>query len=229
MRYTMCMNNAQKLIGYTRVSSDQQGASGLGLEAQEAQIRAYADAHGFDLVDVVSEVSSAVSGDRPERFAALAKCANGEADGIIVAAQSRISRSVIETADLLDWAERKSVRLVMLDCSVDTATPAGKMVATILSAVAQNEADQISARTKAALAAKRERGEAITRPRVEGDAAELILQLRADGVSFRGIVKHLNDNNIPTARGGKQWHTSSIQRVLGYKRPRQRIRASLPA
>lgn len=222
-------NTANTLIGYCRVSSDQQGASGLGLEAQEAQIRAYCDAHGIVLADLVVEVDSAISGKRPVRFSTLERIARGEAGGIIVATQSRISRSVIETADLLEWTNRKQVRLVMLDCSLDTATPTGKMVATILSAVAENEADQISSRTTAALAAKRDRGEAITRPRVEGQVADYIRQLRSEGVSIRGIVQRLNDEAVPTVRGGKQWHTSAIQRTLGYKRPKTRVRACLPA
>ena len=145
------------------------------------------------------------------------------------ASQARISRSVIETADLLDWTNRKQVRLVMLDCSLDTATPTGKMVATILSAVAENEADQISLRTSAALDALRKQGKANCGPRVEGEVADYIRQLRSEGVSIRGIVERLNDEAVPTVRGGKQWHTSAIQRTLGYKRPKTRVRAGLPA
>lgn len=233
LRYTSGMttpqDTPQKFIGYCRVSSEGQGASGLGLEAQEAAIRSYAIAHNLDLVEVVVEVDSAISGDRPVRFETFSRCGRGEASGVIVASQSRISRSVVETAALLAWVERKNIRLVMLDCSVDTGTAAGKMVAQILAAVAENEADQISERTKSALAAKRAKGEAISRPRVEGQVADLILEMKNNGLGVRAIVRELNERQIPTARGGQQWHSSAVQRTLGYKRPKRRVTASLPS
>lgn len=217
-----------KMIAYLRVSTDKQADTRNGLEAQRATIAAYATSQGLEIVEWAEEIDSAVSGDRPVRYRALEAIASGEADGIIAATQSRISRSVIETSALLDWAERKKVRVIMCDANVDTATAAGRMVAQILAAVAENEAAQISERTRKGLEAKKARGEAISRPTVNEEVRELIEALRAEGSSLQVIADTLNERGIPTARGGKEWRKSSVHGACGYERPRKRVIASLP-
>lgn len=222
--------NTQRFIGYVRVSTSGQGASGLGVAAQSRLIESYCQGNGIELAEQIVEIDSAVSGERPQRFDALSRCAAGEFDGIIVAAQSRISRSVIETAQLLDWAERKGVRIVMLDCNVDTGTAAGRMVASVMASVAQYEADLVGERTKAALAAKRERGEVPNgRPETDQGTRQLIKRLRGDGLSLRAVATELNRRGIPTPRGGECWRVSSVNSALGYRQPKRRRVAGLPA
>lgn len=214
---------------YTRVSTPEQGLeSGLGLEAQEAACRAYITAHGHQIAGVITEIDSAVDGDQPLLTDALQRCLDGEADGVVAARGDRLSRSVTQTAALLDWSERHGVEIAAVDLNLDTASPSGRMVAQILGSVAEHEARLISERTKAALRAKRARGESISRPAVDADAADLIHELKAAGFSYRGICAELNRRGVPTARGGSEWRISAIQRTLGYQRPRRRKSTRLP-
>jgi DNA invertase Pin-like site-specific DNA recombinase len=221
--------NSTKLIAYIRVSTAEQGESGLGIAAQSSQIQAYAKAHGIEIVEQCVEVDSAVSGKRPVRFDVLKRCAAGEADGVIVASSSRISRSVVETADLIEFVERKGIRFVALDLGLDTSTPAGRMVASIMASVSQHEADLVSVRTRAALQAKKARGEAVSGPTVPAAIRELVVELRNEGLSLRKIGAELERRGIPTVRGGVSWHVSTVNSVLGYAEPRRRARAALPA
>jgi DNA invertase Pin-like site-specific DNA recombinase len=98
----------------------------------------------------------------------------------------------------------------------------------VLASVAEWEADTISARTKAGLAVKRERGEPISRPAVPGDVADHIRALRGQGLSLRAICDVLNAENVPTARGAARWTVGAVQTATGYRRPSRRRAADLP-
>jgi DNA invertase Pin-like site-specific DNA recombinase len=221
--------NTTRVVGYIRVSTEKQGEAGNGLEAQRATIEAYCLANNLELAEVVSEVDSATKGNRPVRFETLRRCQQGEFSGIIVASQSRISRSVIETSQLLDWAEVHGVRVILCDSSVDTGTTAGRLVATILAAVAQAEAEQLSERTRAALAAKKARGEAVSGPTVSELAKAIISEARGQGESFQKIADRLNAEGVPTARGGQQWYAATVRSATGAPRKRKHVIAGLPS
>lgn len=79
--------------------------------------------------------------------------------------------------------------------------------------------------TRSALAAKKAKGEEVSGPTVSGEVAATIRTLRAEGASLRTIANHLNDENVPTVRGGVQWHISTVNSVIGYKEPKRRVRA----
>lgn len=212
-----------RIIGYVRVSTDEQAASGYGLKAQETAIRESVERRGQDLVELVrDEGKSGKSLERPGLLAALRRIAAGEADGLIVAKLDRASRSVVDFGLLLDWFDRAGATFVALDLNVDTSTPGGRLVANVLASVAEWERGTIAQRTKAGLAAARAEGRRIG-PGAVSDRPELAEQIHAmrdSGLSLREICGQLNDAGVPTLRGGATWRPSSLQTVLGYVRRR---------
>jgi DNA invertase Pin-like site-specific DNA recombinase len=154
-----------RIIGYVRVSTEEQAASGLGLHDQEAVLRAEGERRGWNLEIIVDAGASGSTLERPGLKAALQALARRDADGLIVAKLDRLSRSsTIDFLELMLWFEDVGARLVALDLGVDTGTPAGRLVATVLAAVAEWERETIRARTKAALAALRAQGKPAGRP-----------------------------------------------------------------
>lgn len=203
------------LIGYIRVSTEEQGKSGLGLEAQRAAIEAGATAKGATL-EWVEEVKSAARTDnRPELLAALERaCSAPEVDGIIVSRLDRLSRSVVDFGTILERLQKAGVSLIVLEQGVDTSTLTGRMVGNILMAVAQWEREVIGERTSAALQAKIARGERVGREREipEHIEREIIDSYRGN-VSYERIARRLNMDGIPTVNGGP-WSRSTVQSVV---------------
>lgn len=220
-----------RIIPYLRVSTDEQAQHGYGLDAQESALRQEFDRRGWDWMEPFrDEGISAKTLERPALKEALKLIACREADGLAVAKLDRLTRSVVDFARLLEWFQDARATLVALDLQVDTSTPAGRLVATVLASVAEWERDVIAQRTRDGLAARRSRGESMGRPCMS-DRPELVARIRAwhlDGWSLRAIATHLNNTAISTVRGGKEWRPSSVQAVLGYKRGRSRTVADLP-
>ena len=121
------------MIGYLRVSTEEQANSGLGMEAQRETIQRYADAHNWEVVWYADAGLSAKSLDRPQLQAGLAGLhANRrtrDVDGIVVAKLDRLSRSVVDFAGVLELARARGWALVAIDLGVDTSTPTGELVA----------------------------------------------------------------------------------------------------
>lgn len=221
-----------RVIGYVRVSTIEQASSGLGLASQRSAIEAECARRGWTLVDLVAdEGATGKTLDRPGLHEALARTAEGEASGLVVAKLDRVSRSVQDFAALLTWFERAGATFVALDLAVDTSTPSGRLVANVLASVAEWEGSVISLRTREGLAAKRARGEAICRPSVvdRPDLVERIRSQRSQGRSLQSIADDLNSDGVATVRGGACWRPSSVRSVLGYKPPRRSTRSDLPA
>lgn len=223
-----------RVIHYTRVSTDEQALSGLGLEGQDAALERARAYRGWELVATISD--EGVSGStlqRPGLLRALRMIVAGDADALVAAKLDRLSRSVSDFSRLLEWFEDAGAALIMLEPEVDTSTPAGRVVVHVLMAFAQFERDMIALRTKTALAAKRARGESIGRPAIV-DRPELAARIRAmrdaePPMTFQAIADQLNAERIPTARGAALWRTSSVQAAAGYRRPpAPRQRAGLP-
>jgi DNA invertase Pin-like site-specific DNA recombinase len=208
----------EKVIGYVRVSTEEQGRSGLGLEAQRATIARMADAHDWDVTWVEDAGASGKSLNRPGLQAALAALKAGQADALVVAKLDRLSRSVHDFAGLLLVARRESWVLNALDMGVDTTTSAGTMVAHVMIAVAEWERAVIGDRTSAALQAAQARGVKLGRPRALSKDAELrVFELRAAGLSYARVAEQLNTEAVPTAHGGRAWHASTVSRILTRK------------
>lgn len=213
------------VIGYMRVSTDEQARSGLGLEAQRARIEAEAARRGWTVSWYADEGWSAKTLKRPGIAAALAALKRGDAQALVVAKLDRLSRSVLDFADVLRTGSRQGWAVVALDLGVDTTTAAGELVAGVMMQVAQWERRVIGERTAAAIRAKQARGEAHGRPVALLPSAEArLLALRGQGLGARRIATALNDEAVPTAHGGT-WHPSTVTRIL----TRLGISASAPA
>ena len=204
-------------IGSVRVSSDEQGQSGAGLAAQRAAILAEAKRRGWRLVEVVEDVGySGKSRKRPGIETALEALRQKRADTLVVAKFDRLSRSMLDFSRLMDRASRQNWALVALDLALDTSTPAGDMMANVLATFAQFERRLIAQRTRDALAVKRAQGVRLGRDRaISPDVAERIRAERASGMTLQAIADGLDQDGVPTARGGKHWYTSTVRAVVG--------------
>ena len=221
---------ALELIGYARVSTDEQALYGYGLDAQEAKLREHARRAGAEMVVIRDEGSSGKTLERPGLMRALTRIAAGDADGLVVAKLDRLTRSVIDFAMILEWFSAAGALLVALDFDLDTSTPSGRLVATIMAGVAEWERGIIAQRTRDGLAAARAQGRPVGRPAVPDELAQRIRHMREeDSMTLQAICDRLNADQVPTARGATAWRPSAIQRALGYeRRPRRRKIATLP-
>lgn len=213
-----------KVVGYARVSTAEQGQSGNGLEAQRTAIEAACQRKGWELVTVLEDQQSGKSRKgRTALQAAVAMCEAGACDGLVTAKLDRLSRSLIDFAALMDEAGRGGWALVVLDCDFDTTTPQGELMANMLACFAHFERRVIGARTKDALAAKRERGERIGgRPSTLPDrVVKRIQREAAEGVALNAIARGLTEDAIPTGQGGKRWYASSVRAVLARVGPQR--------
>lgn len=217
-----------KIVTYCRVSTDKQGRSGLGLEAQQAAIAAYAAQHKATVTGAFVEVESGRNNARPQLAAAL-KLARVTGSKLVIAKLDRLSRNAAFLLNLQD----SNVDFVA--CDNPTATP---LTVGILAIVAQDEARAISERTKAALTAAKARGQRLGNPngaealRRAGkgnaasrqaasanadtrahDLAETLADVEAQGhTTLAAIAEELNRRGIKTARGGR-WHASSVSNL----------------
>jgi DNA invertase Pin-like site-specific DNA recombinase len=204
-----------KFIAYFRVSTDRQGKSGLGLQAQRDSVTAYLDGGRWALVGEFAEVESGKRNDRPQLAAALAACKKLKAK-LVIAKLDRLGRNLAFIAALME----SGVEFVAVD-----NPHANKLTVHILAAVAQHEREMISERTKAALAAAKKRGKRLGNPNLpdvakRGTAAvkanarrfaanvrPIIDQIIAAGAtSHNSIAAKLNERNVRTARGGTWTH-----------------------
>jgi DNA invertase Pin-like site-specific DNA recombinase len=204
-------------IGYIRVSTDRQAASGLGLDAQRAAIERYAAQQGQTIVQTYVEAESGRLKDRPQLTAALSACRRTKST-LLIAKLDRLARNVAFVAALMETG----VEFIAVD-----APFANRLMIHVLSAVAEWEREQISERTKAALAAAKARGVrlgsygatlgAMKRERANEVAATLAPYVRAARdagcVSLRQIASYLATAGAPTPDRGK-WHASSVRNLL---------------
>jgi DNA invertase Pin-like site-specific DNA recombinase len=202
-------------IGYVRVSTEDQGESGLGLEAQRTAIKAACESRGWPLLTIHEDILSGKSMKRPGITAALATIRAGGANVLVVSKLDRLSRSLVDFAHLLENAQAEGWTLVALDLGVDLTTPAGEFVANLLVNVAQWERRIISVRIREALAVKKAQGSQLGRTkRVDGALMSRIVTMNALGLGFSAIARELNNEGVPTSQGGKRWYPSTIRSVL---------------
>src|SRR5262249_7300448 len=116
-----------RVLGYARVSTDEQSDSGAGLEGQRRAIKAECKRRSWQLVEVIEDAGfSAKDLKRPGIRAALQVLGAGEAKALVAAKLDRLSRSMIDFTALMATAQKQGWALVALDCAVDTTTPAGE-------------------------------------------------------------------------------------------------------
>lgn len=205
-----------RVICYTRVSTGEQADSGLGLAAQRAKLQAEASHRGWsDVIWIEDAGASAKTLDRPGLTRALELLAANDAGVLAVAKLDRLSRSAVDFGMLAERALAEGWAVVLLDLGVDMTTPTGRMVAGIMVQVAQWEREQIADRTRVALAAKRDQGATLGRPRVLDPAIEArIGRERAQGATLTAIADTLTADGVPTAHGGARWYPSTIAAVV---------------
>ena len=212
-----------KFVSYLRVSTDRQGKSGLGLEAQRAAVAEYLNGGSWTLLGEHVEVESGKMTDRPQLAAAMQLCRLTGAT-LVVAKLDRLSRD----AHFLIGLQAAGVDFVAVDMP-----NANKLTVGIMALVAQQEREAISARTKAALAAAKVRGtvlggyrgapapdpakaSAARVARADGFAAQvapIARGLQDEGMALRGIAAALARRGIRTARGGT-WTAQGVKNLL---------------
>ena len=218
-------NAPQSFVAYYRVSTQKQGKSGLGIEAQKAAVAQYVSRNGGKVAAEFQEVESGKRSDRPQLALALERCRLTRST-LIVAKLDRLTRDVAFLCRLRD----SKVDFVAVDNP--NATP---LTVTILIAVAEEERRLASVRTKVALQAAKARGVKLGNPngaqafgaRSRAGAVEA-LKAKADsfaqslagivrplleaGLSLRKVAERLNAEGIVTAQG-KAWQANSVKRL----------------
>lgn len=215
------------LVAYVRVSSDKQGRSGLGIEAQRAAITRFAMAEGFEIVAEFTEVQSGKGSDalasRPQLREAL-DAARRLRCPVVVSKLCRLSRDVHFISGLM--AHR--VPFVVTELGTD----ADSFMLHVYAALAEKERALIAQRTRDALAAAKARGTRLGNPRIAEAREHARTRLRADADAFArnvlpivreiqragtatlsGIAAALNKRGVATARGG-QWEATTVRNLL---------------
>jgi DNA invertase Pin-like site-specific DNA recombinase len=215
-------------VAYYRVSTDRQGKSGLGLEAQRAAVDTYLNGGNWTLLKAFTEVESGRRNDRPELAKALDICRRKRAT-LVIARLDRLARNVAFIANLMD----ADVDVVAVDMP-----EANRFTLHIMAAMAEHEAALVSQRTKAALQAAKERGRklgwsipsrrqeqaqascrgaAANRAKADRHAANVLPVVRdierAGVTTLQGIADALNARGIRTARG-RRWHPTTVKNLL---------------
>jgi DNA invertase Pin-like site-specific DNA recombinase len=202
------------VIGYVRVSTDDQAESGAGLAAQRSAIQAEANLRGWTVEWVEDAGYSARSLRRPGVERALLALRRGEAGALVVAKLDRLSRSVVDAGNLMHLSKRQGWHLVALDLGVDTSTPTGRLVANVMASVAEWEREIIGQRTREGLAARRASGVRLGRARMASpEVVARIVSARAAGQSFPRIAAALDADAVPTPNGGARWYPSTVARI----------------
>jgi DNA invertase Pin-like site-specific DNA recombinase len=217
----------KQLVAYLRVSTQKQGRSGLGIEAQRDAVARFAQAEGATVLAEFVEVETGKGSDaidrRPRLAAALAQ-AKREGCAIVVAKLDRLSRDVHFISGLMG----RRVPFIVAELGAD----ADSFMLHLYAALAEKERKLISERTRAALAIKKAQGVKLGNPRLYEATAKAALATRrgadvfaanvlpvirsieASGVTrYRGIAEALNARGVHTARGGG-WHAATVRNAM---------------
>lgn len=222
----MTKNNVD-WVAYYRVSTDKQGSSGLGLDAQRWAVRSFIAARGGELLSEHVEVESGRRATRPRLQEAL-RLSRVHGATLVIAKLDRLARNVAFVSNLMN----SGVDFLAVDFP-----SANRLTIHILAAVAEHESELIRQRTKGALAAAKARGTRLggdrgnlpgvalagaqasakarreRAARVAEDLNPLLTELAESGLSYRAIAAALNTRAIPTPRGG-DWHGSQVYRIM---------------
>lgn len=229
------MGERLQVIGYTRVSTEEQAAGGLGLEAQQAKIRGYCDLYELDLAAIHSDPGfSGKSLERPamREVLEILRRRKDPVDGLVLAKLDRLTRSVGDWSDLIkEFFRDERKRLFSVGESIDTRTASGRMMIGMIMLIAEWEREVIGERTRDALQAKIRRGERCGKVRFgydladdgktltlnapEQEAIARMREWRATGKSLREVAAMLRELGIETKEGSAIWLPTTIKRILG--------------
>jgi DNA invertase Pin-like site-specific DNA recombinase len=189
------------------------------LKHQSAAIEDFCVREGWELVMLVRDIQPETGRalNRPALRYAIERLGRGDVSALVVAELGRLCGSVAELREILDALLRADARLVSLEPEIDTGTEFGRAAARIVSAVSEWERARRREQTRKGLAAARAQG--AVRSAIEPELKRRIVRMRAAGLTLQAIADELNEEGIPTPRGGTKWRPSSVQAALGYKRP----------
>lgn len=226
-------NEVLRVLGYVRVSTDEQAKEGLSLTLQEDKVRGYCELYGLDLVRIGRDAGvSAKTLGRDALAAVLDDLRRGEADGVVIYKLDRLTRSLRDWSYLIErfFGDKAGRRLFSVQDSIDTRTAAGRMVLNIFMTVYQWEREVIVERTADAMQGKIARGERAGRVRFGYDLAddgrtlvpnprqqEAIAAMKRwyeEGKTYRQMVALLEELGIETKGPGSIWRPGAIHRIL---------------
>lgn len=220
-----------RVIGYTRVSTDEQADKGLSLATQRVKVEVYCGLYDLELVEVIEDAGQ--SGKTLKRDGlqrALTMLRKGKAEGIVIAKLDRLTRSVVDGGTLIaDYFGEKGHQQFSVGDHINTRTAAGRLVLNMLLSVSQWEREAIGERTRDVLRDKIRNGERCGKVRFGFDLAQdgkmlvpnpleqrairLMRKLRESGESLRDIAAELNDRGIPS-KEGRPWLFTSVAGIL---------------
>lgn len=204
--------------GYVRVSTQEQADSGLGAEAQIASIKAYCALRHLNLLQVFTDLGESASKPLGSRPAGKKLLALPGPHHVVIAKLDRAWRDVLDTLETINAWDRQGVNLHLLDVSgttVDTRSPAGRFMVTIMAAFAEMERKRIRERTVDALKAAKKRGKVLGRPSSWSTPAgqRILALLKAwSSLSSAEICRRLNEQSIPTPTG-RSWTPRRVRQV----------------
>jgi DNA invertase Pin-like site-specific DNA recombinase len=216
---------AVRAVGYVSVPKANGGGAGE-MEGQADAIQRLCERRGWELLHVVRDVENghAKGMDRPGLLYALERIAEGEASCLVVSELGRLSRNAADLGRIVEWCEERDARLVAIDMRLDTGSATGRLTARTLITVGEWEGQRIAEQTRKGLAAAKAQRVTTGRPAVEDrpDLKERIVAMRKEGLTLQAIADRLNEESVPTLRGGSEWRPSSVQAAAGYRRPKNK-------
>jgi DNA invertase Pin-like site-specific DNA recombinase len=204
---------------YARVSTQMQVDDGMSLGAQERQMKSAAEGAGYEALILREEGKSGKSiQGRPVLRQALSDLDDGKAQALYVTRLDRLARSTRDFLSIVDRSNVNGWRLVMLDLGLDTTTANGRFVVTIMSAMAEMERGMISLRQKDIHSDRRTSGKVWgvdlgPKTGLPEEIRRMIYDHRNSGESFGALAKKLNEDEVPTTNGGKEWYASTVRHV----------------
>ena len=193
------------------------------LAAQSETIRAWCGERGLALPTIVHDAGDA---SRPSLRWALEQIAAGQVQTLVVARLRDVAGTVANLSPLMRWFTEPGRALIAIDLGIDTSTEAGRLAALAVDGVGRWERERTAAQPPPAPDPERSRAGGQGRTAV-ADVPELldrIVRMREQGMTLQAIADRLNEQRVPTLRGGAMWRPSSVQRATGYRRPSSQAR-----
>ncbi|WP_456286236.1 recombinase family protein [Microbacterium sp. JZ70] len=205
---------SKHMLGYIRVSTEEQERSGLGVEAQEAAIKETCERRGWTY-ELFRDLGCSGKHVNPELRRGLDMLSAGQFDGLMVAKLDRLARSVRHASAVIDSAVTQGWALVVLDNALDLTTPGGRAMANMLATFAELERDLIATRTREALAARKARGEHNGRRTAipAGVLRRIVTAREEQRLSFCRIADMLTADGVLSPTGLPRWQESTVRRA----------------
>lgn len=217
-----------RVVGYVRVSTEEQAKEGISLDTQEAKIRQYAKLCDLGKVEIISDKGKSAKDLKREgiqRVLTLTK--EKEIKHLIIYKLDRLTRDLADQLHLIETFKEADVEFHSITEKIDTGTAVGKLFLNMVGSINQFIRDQIAEVTRDALQHKKQKGEPLGPPalgfkakdkkRIEDPEGLKIVKyikaLKRKRLSLRAIAKRLNQEDFRTKRGGK-WHHSTISKIV---------------